>query len=174
LQSGNQIRFWEDIWLCTNTLREQYPNLYNIVRKKSVIAANVFSMRPLNISFRRSLVGANLHSWHQLVLRIVNMHLNDQSDIFRWSMNSNGQFSVSSMYNAKLDSHIVPHIIYLLKLKLPLKIKVFLWLLYKKFILIKDNLIETGMEMKRVVFAIIMKSYNISFSAVVSLSSYGE
>jgi hypothetical protein len=64
LQSGNQIRFWEDIWLGANTLREQYPNLYNIVRKKSAIVANVFSMRPLNISFKRSLVGANLHSWH--------------------------------------------------------------------------------------------------------------
>jgi hypothetical protein len=46
--------------------------------------------------------------------------------------------------------------------------------MYKKFILIKDNLVETGMEMKRVVFAIIMKPYNISFSVVVSLSSYGE
>jgi hypothetical protein len=30
LQSGNQIRFLEDIWLGANNLKEQYPNLYNI------------------------------------------------------------------------------------------------------------------------------------------------
>jgi hypothetical protein len=36
LQDGKQIRFWEDKWLGDNTLKEQYPNLYNIVRKKSV------------------------------------------------------------------------------------------------------------------------------------------
>jgi hypothetical protein len=87
-------------------------------------------------------VGANLHCWHQLVLRIANIYLNDWPYIFRWSLNSSGQFSVSSMYNTMLDSHIVPHNIYLWKLKLPFKIKVFLWLLYKKVILTKNNLVK--------------------------------
>jgi hypothetical protein len=73
----------------------------------------------------------------------VNIHLNDQPNIFRWSLNSSGQFFISSMYNAMLDSDIVPHNIYLWKLKLPLKIKGFLWLLYKKVILTKDNLVKT-------------------------------
>jgi hypothetical protein len=36
----------------------------------------------------------------------------------------------------------VPHNIYLWKLKIPLKIKVFLWLLYKKVILTKDSLVK--------------------------------
>jgi hypothetical protein len=31
LQDGKQIRFWEDKWLGDSSLKEQYPNLYNIV-----------------------------------------------------------------------------------------------------------------------------------------------
>jgi hypothetical protein len=86
LQSGNQIRFCEDKWIGASTLREQYLNLYNLVRKKSVTVQYVFSTIPLNISFRRSLVGANLQAWHNLVMRIADIHLNDQLDIFKWSL----------------------------------------------------------------------------------------
>jgi hypothetical protein len=71
LQNGAQIRFWEDKWLGDSTLKEQYLNLYIIVRNKSATVANIFSTRPLNILFRRSLVDANLRSWHNLVLRIA-------------------------------------------------------------------------------------------------------
>jgi hypothetical protein len=71
-------------------------------------------------------VGVNLQSWHDLVHNIANIHLNDQSDIFRWALTSSEQFSVSSMYMAMIDSVIVPHNIFLWKLKIPLKVKVFL------------------------------------------------
>jgi hypothetical protein len=64
LQDGKQIRFWEDKWLGANMLREEYLNLYNIVRMKSATVADIFSTRPLNITFRRSLVAANLESWN--------------------------------------------------------------------------------------------------------------
>jgi hypothetical protein len=104
----------------------QYPNLYNLVRKKSATIQSVFSTTPLNVSFQRSLVGVNLQSWHDLVHNIANIHLNDQPRIFRWVLTSSGQFLVSSMYMAMIDSDIVPHNIFLWKLKIPLKVKVFL------------------------------------------------
>jgi hypothetical protein len=97
--------------------------------------ANVFRTRPLNVSFQRNLVAANLQSWHNLILRIVNIHLIDQSDVFRWSLKSDGQFSVSSMYQALLDSDIIPLNNQQWKIRIPLKIKVFLWLLYIESIL---------------------------------------
>jgi hypothetical protein len=53
LQDGRVIRFWEDSWLGATTLKEHYPNLYNIVRRKDATI-------PFNISFRRSLVAGNL------------------------------------------------------------------------------------------------------------------
>jgi len=33
IKDGSQVRFWEDIWLGNSPLREQYPQLYNIVKK---------------------------------------------------------------------------------------------------------------------------------------------
>jgi hypothetical protein len=125
LQDGKQIRFWEDKLLGDSSLKEQYPNLYNIVLKKSATIADIFSTRPLNVSFRRSLVAANLQSWHHLILRLSNVHLRERTDIFRWSLKLDGQFSVGLMYQACLDSNIVPHNSYLWKIKIPLKIKVF-------------------------------------------------
>jgi hypothetical protein len=46
------------------------------------------------------------------------------------------------MYQALLDSDIIPHNSHLWEIKIPLKIKVFLWLLYRESILTKDNLVK--------------------------------
>jgi hypothetical protein len=52
------------------------------------------------------------------------MHLTDRPNIFKWSLNSNGRFSINSMYQAFLDTNVVPNNSYLWKIKIPLKIKV--------------------------------------------------
>jgi hypothetical protein len=51
LQDDKEIRFWEDIWLGDTTLIVQYPNMFHIVRRKSAMAAEILSARPLNVSF---------------------------------------------------------------------------------------------------------------------------
>jgi hypothetical protein len=121
--------------------KNEYPNLYNIVRRKNATVTDIFRTRPLNISFRRSLVAENLNSWNHLVLRLAHIHLREQADIFRWSFKY-GQFTINSMYQVLLDLEIAPHNSYLWKIKSPLKIKVFLWLLYRVAILTKDNLVK--------------------------------
>jgi hypothetical protein len=62
LYDGRQIRFWEDSWLGTTPLNIQYPNLYNIVRRKDATIAEIFSSRLLNVSFHMNLVAKNLQS----------------------------------------------------------------------------------------------------------------
>jgi hypothetical protein len=139
LNNGENTRFWEDKWIGNIPLKEQYPSLFSIARHKHKTVASAFSTIPLNISFRRSLLGANLVSWHNLVARIGHVTLNDRSDVFRWGLNQNGTFSVRTMYNAMITGNIWDNRI-LWKLKLPLKIKIFLWYLNKGVILTKDNL----------------------------------
>jgi hypothetical protein len=56
-------------------LKEQYPSVYNIARKKRIIVAQVFSSRPLNFTFRRALVGDKLAKWNELVSRIAFVQL---------------------------------------------------------------------------------------------------
>ena len=55
-------------------------------------------------------------------------------------LHQNGLFSVKSMYTTLLAVEAIPYNILILKLKLPLKIKVFMWYLYKRVVLTKDNL----------------------------------
>jgi hypothetical protein len=46
------------------------------------------------------------------------------------------------MYQTLIESDVVPHNSYIWKIKISLKVKVFLWLLYKEAILTKDNLVK--------------------------------
>uniref|UniRef100_A0A453J1A9 Reverse transcriptase zinc-binding domain-containing protein n=1 Tax=Aegilops tauschii subsp. strangulata TaxID=200361 RepID=A0A453J1A9_AEGTS len=55
--NGNTTRFWEDTWLGETSLATQYPSLYNIVQHKEAYVATILHIVPLNIQFRRSLVG---------------------------------------------------------------------------------------------------------------------
>ena len=104
LNDGNQIHSWEDKWIGSHTLRQQYPSLFNIVRKKHATVASVFDRVPLNVSFRRTLIGHNLYLWHDLVARISHVQLNNNADAFRWNLTQAGTFTVSSMYNALISN----------------------------------------------------------------------
>ena len=61
--------------------------------------------------------------------------------MFRWGLNQNGIFKVRTMYNAMTTGSIWSNRL-LWKLKLPLKIKIFLWYLNKGVTLTKDNLVR--------------------------------
>jgi hypothetical protein len=71
IQNGTQTRFWEDLWNGRETLMTKFPSLYNIERKKNASVAQVLSTIPLNVSFRRTLVGDNWAKWLQLVESII-------------------------------------------------------------------------------------------------------
>jgi hypothetical protein len=61
IKDGSEIRFWEDKWLGTTSLREQYPALFNIVRHKCDTIAKILETSP-NVSFKRDLSGQRLVS----------------------------------------------------------------------------------------------------------------
>jgi len=60
VKDGSQTRFWVDTWLGNKPLKDKFPALFNIVRRKQDSIATVLNTPTLNISFRRNLVGANL------------------------------------------------------------------------------------------------------------------
>ena len=106
LKDGSQIRFWEDIWLGNRTLKSQFPSLFNIVRRRHATVAEVFSTTPLNISFRRALVGDKLHDWLRIVDMLLNINLQEGRDTFIWSLQANGCFTVHSMYKNLVNNGI--------------------------------------------------------------------
>jgi hypothetical protein len=74
IHNGEQIRFSEDKWLGNFTLKEENSSLYNIARKKHISIAHVFRSAPLNITFRRALVGDKLRRWNELVAKVAFVH----------------------------------------------------------------------------------------------------
>jgi hypothetical protein len=96
--NGLETRFWEDTWLGSKPLAQQYPSLYNIVQRKQVFVANVLNHNPLNISFRRNLSDNRWTPWLQLVQRLMNVQLNNEKDTFVRGLTNSGQFTVKSMY----------------------------------------------------------------------------
>ena len=86
IKDGSQTRFWEDIWVGSKPLKEQFPNLYNIVYYPHVTVANVTNQVPLNISFRRALVEDKMTVWNNLIAKISTYQLSDGRDIFTWTI----------------------------------------------------------------------------------------
>jgi hypothetical protein len=84
INDGANTRFWEDRWIGVVPLKQQFPNLYRIIRHKHDSVASVFSKVPLNISFTRSLLGDNLVQWFNLVAKIAHVRLNERADVFGW------------------------------------------------------------------------------------------
>ena len=130
IQNGEQTRFWEDKWLGNTSLKLQYPNLYNLAHHKHD-THKVLSTTPLNVSFRRTLQGNNLKDWLQVVSKIADVELVQGHDIGIWTLQQNSLFSVHPMYLALMDDKILPINRPLWKLKIPLKVKVFIWLLHR-------------------------------------------
>jgi hypothetical protein len=86
INDGTSTRFWEDTWLGDKPLKDTYPSLYHIVRDRKVAISKVMSSRPLNISFRRSLVDNNLRHWLHLLAQVSNVDLVDGKDYFKWPL----------------------------------------------------------------------------------------
>ena len=146
IKDGSQVRFWEDAWLDGSSLKDQYLALYNIARKKFISISEALSVSPPNFSWRRQLFGANLIDWLSLLSRIQGVELSHEQDTFRWTLSTNGRFSVKS-HDAALMLRNIPNVNKeLWKLKAPLKFKIFLWYLRKGVILTKDNLAKRNWQ----------------------------
>lgn len=104
--------------------------------------AVTLSRTTLNISFRRALVGDRLRLWLELVSKVLNVVLTMGNDSFVWSLKKDSIFTVKSMYTDLMQSNRLPSRDIVWKLKLPLKIKIYLWYLQKGVILTKDNLLK--------------------------------
>jgi hypothetical protein len=137
---GQSTRFWEDTWQGQIPLSEQYPTLYTIVRRRNVLVSDVLANNPLNVEFMRILSAPKWAAWLHLAQRLMAINLNHEADRFVWKLTDSGLFSVKSIYTDFINGHTVYLKRYIWKLKVPLKIRIFMWFLQQKVILTKDNM----------------------------------
>jgi hypothetical protein len=70
----------------------------------------------------------------------MNVSLTERDDEFKWNLTSTGVFTVKSLYLDLMNGHTPFLKKYIWKIKVPLKIRIFMWFLYRKVVLTKDNL----------------------------------
>jgi hypothetical protein len=104
--------------------------------------SHVLGSAPLNIGFRRVLSGSKWDRCVRLVLRLMRVQLTNNEDVFRWSLTTSGSFSIRSMYLDLLNDYTVYLRKYIWKIKVSLKIRIFMWFLHKEVILTNDNCIK--------------------------------
>jgi hypothetical protein len=101
----------------------------------------VLSTVSLNVS-RMFLNQNNRRLWNELVGRIMHVRLNDQANVFIWNLYQNVQYTVKSLYLVLISNGLTNMNKQLWKLKVPLKIKIFMWYLKREVVLTKDNLVR--------------------------------
>jgi len=142
IKDGSKTRLWDDVWEGQMPFKDKYPSLYKIMRHPHATVASVLATRPLNLYFRRALVGNKLVEWQNLLAQIAHIQLVGGSDTFKWNLTISGSFTVRSLYLHCLDTQPPFRHKLIWKLKIPLKIKIFLWFLQKGILLTKDNLVK--------------------------------
>jgi hypothetical protein len=84
--NGEEAHFWEDTWLGSSPLAQQYPSLYNIVQRKQVSITTILSQTPINIGFRQALLGMRANRWIHLCTLLMDVQLTTQPDVFKWGL----------------------------------------------------------------------------------------
>uniref|UniRef100_A0A453QWL8 Uncharacterized protein n=1 Tax=Aegilops tauschii subsp. strangulata TaxID=200361 RepID=A0A453QWL8_AEGTS len=78
--------------------------MYRIVQRHDALVATIMQSIPLNIQFRRALVGDRWESWLHLVSRLMEVQLSHQPDQLCWLLTRFGEFTVKSMYIDVINS----------------------------------------------------------------------
>ena len=86
--------------------------------------------------------------WQELQLLCADVNLNDDEDRCRWILTKSGKFSERSMYLALKMTTVKWQHRDVWVVKIPLKIKIFLWLAFHNSVLTKDVLIKRGWKGK--------------------------
>lgn len=79
-------------------------------------------------------------TWIHLFHRLTPINLSRAPDVFRWKLHISGVFSIKSMYADLINTGQVFRKQFIWKVKVPLKIKIFMWYLEGGVVLTKDNL----------------------------------
>lgn len=146
--NGANTLFWEDNWIWGKSLGKKIPYLYRITHTHYITLAEVKQNGWGSTIFRRNLLGDNLRDWNYIKNCCDQVNLNDSKDETVWGLTKNGIFSVKSFYTGMKmqEAASMMGVIHkkIWQIKVPLKIRIFLWLLLKDSVLTKDNLKKRG------------------------------
>ncbi len=147
LGDGAIVPFWHARWTGDKLLRNRFPSLFASTSHKH-ISVNCWLHRfasSRNLGFSNILDHDGQGELSQLNIVIRNTSLVFNSDANAWRWNSNRRFSARSAYNFLVFDDVDDRrILHLWNIKIPLHIKIFLWLAARNRVPTADLLIKRG------------------------------
>lgn len=136
---GDRTDLWHDVWCADITVSEKFPGLFDICNEKE-ITVDQMARKGWRFTFRRWLDERLQNDLRTLRDILTSFAVNEEADYPRWVWEKSGRFSVKSTYNKLCSNESgVPYTM-IWKAKIPLKIKIWMWLIEHNAILTKDNL----------------------------------
>ena len=138
---GDKVRLWEDKWAGKQTLKEQFPSLFRISTISSRPISEFVDQERLvsdestswNIHFSRNLLDREINQLQALLQTLEGRHLcNTVEDSRIWLADSSGLFSCKTVFAWLRNNNSLPvnnQAKCIWNLKIPIKVKVFIWLL---------------------------------------------
>jgi hypothetical protein len=96
-----------------------------------------------NLDLRRRLSKEDMAEWEELRIAVEQIELNCEEDVLHWALEPSGKSSTKSLYKLMANKGVTDHIMTeLWSVKLPLKINIFLWVLW-------HDRVQTGEQLKK-------------------------
>ena len=131
IKSGRQTRFWEDVWLGDRALKIDFHNLYNCCSDQSVTMEEALRSAGCNLKFRRSLTHQEMREWELMMDALEAVQLNEGRDETLWLLENKKRYTIKSLYRMMIFGGVRdPMMIEIWKCKVPLKIQIFLWMVF--------------------------------------------
>jgi hypothetical protein len=141
--NGERTHFWGHAWCGSTPLKYKYPLLYNLCNEIDITVADA-ARRNWFFTYRRWLSAELLVQDGEMRDKLNRIVLTQGNDSLVWDWTKNGQFTVKSVYKNLSRAGIDRSFKHLWKAKIPLKIKVWLWLIWHNAIATKDTMLERG------------------------------
>jgi hypothetical protein len=84
--------------------------------------------------------------WLLIVHGLMDVNLTTQQDVFVWKLTTSKLFTVKSLYLDFMNDHAKFLRKHIWNIKVPLKIRIFMWFLHQKVLLTKDNLAKRNCQ----------------------------
>jgi hypothetical protein len=143
VNNGERTHFWGDAWCGSTPLKDKYHLLYNLCNEVDINVAAA-AARNWFFTYRRWLSAELLVQDGEMRDKLSRVVLTQEVDVPVWDWTKNGQFTIKSVYKDLSKAGIDRSFKHLWKAKIPLKIKVWLWLISHNAIATKDTMLERG------------------------------
>jgi zinc-binding in reverse transcriptase len=142
---GDSIDFWHDTWFENCPLTLYYPLVYVKVKNDRLTLSQIYNHGNIKLFLTKGVSSAKRIEKNKLLTICQSLHLSQQADSALWHLDNSSLYTVHSLYRfLNLGGVTCSLTRSVWSLKIPLKIKFFLWLSLHNQILTRDNLLRKG------------------------------